>query len=427
MNLFEGQNLAPLAERVRPKSIEEMMGQQELTGPNGPFRKFIEMGKIPSIILWGPPGTGKTTLAMLLAHSLKKPIQQINAVQAGIKEIREVIAFAKIHPGTILFIDEIHRFNKSQQDALLNVVEKGLITLIGATTENPSFEVIPALMSRCQVYVLESLSATDIHQILTQAIKKDSILTERTIQLQETEAIYQLSGGDARRALNLLELVVQSSIDPVVVTNEWVMQLAKQKTVIYDKQGEQHYDIISAFIKSVRGNDPNGAVYWLARMLEAGEDVKFIARRLLILASEDIGNANPNALLLAHACFQSVSVIGMPEARIILSQTTTYLACSLKSNAAYQAIDEALAVVRNEPNTSVPLHLRNAPTKFMKNLGYGKDYKYTHAFENPLDAQQEYLPEGLEGRIFYKPKNIGKEIEMQQFLKHKWKGKYKYE
>jgi len=427
MNLFEGQVVAPLAERVRPKTIDDLRGQKNLTEPNGPIRKFIEMGKIPSLILWGPPGTGKTTLANLLAQSLKKPIQIINAVQAGIKDIRDVISFAKIHPGTILFIDEIHRFNKSQQDALLNVVEKGLITLIGATTENPSFEVIPALMSRCQVYILEALSAEDMNQILSEAIIRDEILNQREIYIQETDAIYQLSGGDARRALNLLELVVQAERDPVYVTNEKVIHLAKQKTVIYDKQGEQHYDIISAFIKSIRGNDPNGAVYWLARMLEAGEDIQFIARRLLILASEDIGNANPNALLLANACFQSISVIGMPEARIILSQTTTYLACSLKSNASYQAIDEALAVVRHESNTPVPLHLRNAPTKFMKNIGYGKDYKYTHSFENEQDAQQEYLPEGLENRIFYRPKEIGKEIEIHQFLKRKWKGKYKYE
>lgn len=417
-------HLPPLAERMRPQRVEDIIGQSALLQDSSPFMRMIQQNRLPSMLFWGPPGVGKTTLAMAIANTSQRPFRQISAIQAGVKEIREVITFAEENKGTILFIDEIHRFNKAQQDALLGAVEKGIITLIGATTENPSFEVISALLSRCQVFILQALNEEEIKQLLQNAIEKDTLLSQQNIILKETEAIYTLSGGDARKALALLEIFLMTeSQDTVIVTDEGVQKAAQTHIALYDKSGEQHYDIISAFIKSVRGGDPNAAVYWLARMLDGGEDVKFIARRLIILASEDIGNANPNALLLANACFQSVHVIGMPEARIILSQTTTYLATSEKSNAAYQAIDEAIALVRRTPPLPVPLHLRNSPTKLMKNLGYGKDYKYSHAFEGN-EGNQEFLPENIAKTSFYNPKDIGSEKKIKQFMQEKWGNKY---
>ena len=423
--LFEQNIQNPLAERMRPQKIEDFFGQQPIMGGDAPIRKMILNKKMPSLILWGPPGVGKTTLAFLIANELKRPFQAINAITSGVKEVREMVEFGKTNPGTILFIDEIHRFNKTQQDSLLNAVEKGILTLIGATTENPSFEVISALLSRCQLYILQALTNQDIHQILLNAIENDEILKKMKISLVETDAIYALSAGDARKALNILEVISQTSNDEIVITNELVSNQLQEKFTLYDKNGEQHYDVISAFIKSLRGSDPNGAIYWMARMIDAGEDAKFIARRMLILASEDIGNANPNALLLANTTFDAVSKIGMPEARIILAQCAIYLATSLKSNASYVAIDKALAFVHKDIPRPVPLHLRNAPTQTMKNLGYGKNYKYSHDYDIfDVNGNQQYLPEGIENVVFYQPKRVGKEIEISEFLKRKWTIKY---
>ena len=403
-----------------------MAGQTHLTGEGSVLRKAIEQGRIPSMILWGPPGTGKTTIANIIAHTLAVPYFQLSAISSGVKEVREVIEQAKQVDAAILFIDEIHRFNKGQQDALLGAVEKGTITLIGATTENPSFEVNSALLSRCQVYVLKALDEADLVNLLHEAIAKDPWLQSQQVTLQETDALIRISGGDARKLLNLFELVVQSAnTQPVIITDALVMQVAQKKIALYDKQGEQHYDIISAFIKSMRGSDPNGAVYWLARMIEGGEDVKFIARRMLIFASEDVGNANPNALLLANACFDAVSKIGYPESRIILSQCATYLASSPKSNAAYEAIGAALDAVHKKGDQPVPLHLRNAPTKLMKDMQYGKDYQYSHLGEGNF-IEQEYLPDALKGTRFYTPGNNARENELRKFLRERWKDKYGY-
>lgn len=416
----------PLAERVRPKSLDDLIGQEHLTGKGSILRNAIEQNKIPSLILWGPPGVGKTTIATIIANTLSVPFFQLSAISSGVKDVREIIEEAKQIEGAILFIDEIHRFNKGQQDALLGAVEKGIITLIGATTENPSFEVNTALLSRCQVYVLKSLQEKDLNKLLEQSIAKDAILQQHTIVLKETEALLTISGGDARKLLNLLELIVTSTNKKeIIITDDYVMQVAQKKIALYDKQGEQHYDIISAFIKSIRGSDPNGAVYWLARMIEGGEDVKFIARRMLILASEDIGNANPNALLLANATFDAVTKIGYPESRIILSQCATYLASSAKTNTAIAAIAAAQAAVQQQGNLPVPLHLRNAPTKLMKDLNYGKEYQYSHLGEGNF-IEQEYLPEKLTGTAFYKPGNNARENELRKYLKEKWKDKYKY-
>lgn len=422
--------MAPLAERIRPKTLDELAGQQHLVGKGSILRNAIERGKINSLILWGPPGTGKTTIANIIAHTLALPFFQLSAVNAGVKDVRDVIEKARHVRDCILFIDEIHRFNKSQQDALLHAVEKGTITLIGATTENPSFEVNSALLSRCQVYVLKPLSEKDLTQLLQTALRKDEVLSGKNIHLKETEALIRISGGDARKILNLLEIVSGTLLEDsknkeAVITDEAVMRIAQQKIALYDKSGEQHYDIISAFIKSMRGSDPNAAVYWLARMIEGGEDVKFIARRMIIFASEDIGNANPNALLLANSTFQAVNIIGYPEARIILSQCATYLASSPKSNASYMAIGNALAAVQQHGDLPVPLHIRNAPTKLMKNLNYGKGYQYAHSFENNF-SEQEYLPENISGTKFYDPGNNARENELRNYLKKLWKDKYGY-
>lgn len=418
-------NLPPLAERMRPNSLDDLTGQQHLTGKGSILRTAIENGKVPSMILWGPPGVGKTTIANIIANTLQQPFYTISAISSGVKEIREIIEASKEKKGVILFIDEIHRFNKGQQDALLGAVEKGIITLIGATTENPSFEVNSALLSRCQVYVLKSLDEQDLQNLLKHAIEKDDILHKKNIQLSETAALINISGGDARKLLNLLELVTDTLGTNAIITDKAVTEIAQQRIALYDKKGEQHYDIISAFIKSMRGSDPNAAVYWLARMVEAGEDVKFIARRMLIFASEDIGNANPNALLLANSTFQAVNVIGYPESRIILSQCAIYLASSAKSNASYMAIGEALDAVRKAGDLPVPLHLRNAPTKMMKQMDYGKDYKYAHSFENNFVLQQ-FLPDKLDGTRFYTPQRNAREEELRKFLKEKWKDKYGY-
>lgn len=416
----------PLAERLRPTSLDQLIGQQHLTGKGSILRNAIEQGTIPSMILWGPPGVGKTTIANIIAHTLSVPYFQLSAISSGVKEVREVIEQAKQNSNAILFIDEIHRFNKGQQDALLGAVEKGIIKLIGATTENPSFEVNSALLSRSQVYVLKALTEKDLIDLLHQAITKDELLSKQRIELKETAALINISGGDARKLLNLLELVVTSTnINEIIITDSLVMQVAQQKIALYDKKGEQHYDIISAFIKSMRGSDPNGAVYWLARMIEAGEDVKFIARRMLIFASEDIGNANANALLLANTTFDAVSKIGYPESRIILSQCATYLASSPKSNASYEAIEKALQVVQQQGDLPVPLHIRNAPTKLMKDLNYGKNYQYSHLGEGNF-IEQEYLPEPLKGTTFYNPGNNARENELRKFLKDKWGKKYGY-
>jgi putative ATPase len=417
---------------MRPVTLDDLVGQEHLTGKGSILRRSIEQGRVPSMILWGPPGVGKTTIANIIAHTLQVPHFQLSAISSGVKELREVIEQAKHQTGTILFIDEIHRFNKGQQDALLGAVEKGTITLIGATTENPSFEVNSALLSRCQVYVLKPLQEKDLVKLVQQAIEKDEILKDRNIELKETEALLNISGGDGRKLLNLFELVVQTELlessklsKSLIVTNDMVMQVAQKKIALYDKQGEQHYDIISAFIKSMRGSDPNGALYWLARMIEGGEDVKFIARRMLIFASEDIGNANPNALLLANATFDAVSKIGYPESQIILSQCATYLASSAKSNAAVAAIGAALGAVQQYGDQPVPLHIRNAPTKLMKDMNYGKGYKYSHEGEgNFLD--QEYLPDKLIGTTFYNPGNNARENELRKFLRERWKEKYGY-
>lgn len=419
----------PLAERIRPRKLSEVIGQKHLIGENGTLKTAINNKLIPSMIFWGPPGVGKTTLSNLIAQELGRPFYTLSAINSGVKDVREVIhkasslgLFGKDIP--ILFIDEIHRFSKAQQDSLLGAVEKGVITLIGATTENPSFEVISALLSRSQVYVLESLSKEELQELLERAIIQDKVLSKQKITLKETESLMQISGGDARKLLNILELVVSSVDDEkIIITNDLVVEKAQQNIVRYDKNGEQHYDIISAFIKSIRGSDPNGAVYWLARMIEGGEDVKFIARRLLILASEDIGNANPTALVIANNCFQAVNVIGFPEARITLSQAVIYLACSSKSNASYMAINEAQDEVRKSGNLTVPLHLRNAPSKLMKELGYGKDYIYSH--NKPTD-KQEFLPEEISGKMIYDPSNNSKENAFREGLKNLWKGKYNY-
>lgn len=418
-------NLPPLPERLRPVTLDELTGQEHLTGKGSILRTAIENGKIPSMIFWGPPGVGKTTIANIIAHELKRPFYTISAISSGVKEIREIIELAKEKDSVILFIDEIHRFNKGQQDALLAAVEKGTVTLIGATTENPSFEVNSALLSRCQVYVLKPLDEINLQELIRHALKTDIVLKEKKVILKETEALINISGGDARKLLNLLELVIDALGEGAEITNNAVMETAQQRIAIYDKKGEQHYDIISAFIKSMRGSDPNAAVYWLARMIEAGEDLKFIARRMIIFASEDIGNANPNALLLANNTFQAVNVIGYPESRIILSQCAIYLASSVKSNASYQAIGEALDLVQKNGDLPVPLHLRNAPTNMMKQMDYGKDYKYTHQYEGNFIVQQ-YLPDKLEGTRIYSPQQNPREEEIRKFLKSKWKDKYGY-
>jgi len=418
-------NLPPLAERLRPSSLDELTGQQHLTGKGSILRKAIEQGKVPSMILWGPPGVGKTTIANIIANTLQVPFYTLSAISSGVKEVREVIDLAKKQSNVILFIDEIHRFNKGQQDALLGAVEKGIITLIGATTENPSFEVNSALLSRTQVYILKALDEKDLIALLHHAIKDDVVLKTKKIELKETEALINISGGDARKLLNLLELVTDTLGDKAVITDDTVMEIAQQRIALYDKKGEQHYDIISAFIKSIRGSDPNAAVYYLARMIEGGEDVKFIARRMLILASEDIGNANPNALLLANATFDAVNKIGYPESQLILSQCAIYLASSAKSNSATTAIGAALSAVKTHGDLPVPLHIRNAPTKLMKKEGYGKGYEYSHNYDNNF-SPQEYLPDAIKGTTLYNPGANAREDELRKFLKTLWKNKYGY-
>ncbi len=422
----------PLAERLRPKTLDQFIGQDHLVGTNGSLTQQIKTGLIPSMIFWGPPGTGKTTLANIIANEANRPFYTLSAINSGVKDVREVIEKAKQSGGLfttknpILFIDEIHRFSKSQQDSLLQAVEKGWITLIGATTENPSFEVIPALLSRCQVYILNGFDRASLEALLERAIKEDEIISKRTINLKETEALMRISGGDARKLLNSFELISNSfEGNEIDITNDIVLEKVQKNTVLYDKTGEQHYDIISAFIKSIRGSDPNAAVYWLARMVEGGEDVKFIARRLLILASEDIGNANPNALVLANSTFQAVSTIGYPESRILLSQCATYLASSPKSNASYLAIKKAQQLVKDTGDLSVPLSIRNAPTTLMKTIGYGENYKYAHDHENNF-ADHEFLPESIEGTKFYEPGNNKREHALREFLKQRWKDKYDY-
>ena len=423
---------APLAERIRPQKLEDYISQSHLVGPNGSLTQQIAKGIIPSLIFWGPPGTGKTTLAQIIAQESKRPFYILSAINSGVKDIREVIEKAKQSGGLfttknpILFIDEIHRFSKSQQDSLLAAVEKGWITLIGATTENPSFEVIPALLSRCQVYVLNAFTKDDLETLLQRALNTDTFLATKNIKLTETEALLRLSGGDGRKLLNIFELVVNASDeDETEITNNRVFELVQQNTVLYDKTGAQHYDIVSAFIKSIRGSDPNGAVYWLARMIEGGEDVKFIARRMLILSSEDIGNANPTAFIMANNTFQAVATIGYPESRIILSQCAIYLATSPKSNASYLAIGTAQQLVKQTGDLPVPIHLRNAPTKLMKELGYGDEYKYSHDFANNF-AEQEFLPDAIKETVLYSPGNNSRENTTREFLKNRWKDKYGY-
>ena len=416
----------PLAERVRPQTLEDLIGQEHVVGKEGVLRRAINAGRIPSMILWGPPGVGKTTIANIIANSVKAPFFTLSAISSGVKEVREVIQRARFQSNTILFIDEIHRFNKSQQDALLGAVEKGDITLIGATTENPSFEVNSALLSRSQVYTLKSLTKEDLFRLIEQALAKDEILSKRQVELKETQALFNISGGDARKLLNLLDLVVQNiEGDPAVVTDELVKDIAQQRVATYDKTGDMHYDVISAFIKSIRGSDPNAAVYYLARMIEGGEDIKFIARRLVILASEDIGNANPTALVIATNAFQAVNLIGYPEGRIILSQAVTYLASSPKSNAAYMAIGRAQELVRKTGDLSIPMPIRNAPTKLMKEEGYGQGYKYSHDYPGNF-VQQEFLPQEIKGTKLYDPKGNAREDEMRKRLKAMWKEKYGY-
>ena len=422
----------PLAERLRPKTLKDYISQEHLVGENGSLTNQINQGIIPSLILWGPPGTGKTTLANIIATESKRPFYSLSAINSGVKDIREVIDSAKKNSGLfttknpILFIDEIHRFSKSQQDSLLGAVEKGIITLIGATTENPSFEVIPALLSRCQVYILNHFSKEDLLNLLDNAIANDKTLANKDIKIKESEALLRVSGGDGRKLLNTFELIINNSNSDVVeITNELVLKSVQKNTIQYDKTGEQHYDIVSAFIKSIRGSDPNAAVYWLARMIEGGEDVKFIARRLLILASEDIGNANPTALIMANNTFQAVTIIGFPESRLILSQCVIYLATSAKSNASYMAINKAQQAVKQSGNLSIPLSLRNAPTKLMKELGYGDEYKYAHNFSNNF-ASHEFMPDELSGTTFYEPGNNSRENAQRDFLKNRWKDKYGY-
>lgn len=421
----------PLAERLRPQSIDEYIGQSHLVGPNGVFRKFLETGNLPSFILWGPPGVGKTTLAKLVANHLKRPLYTLSAVTSGVKEVREVIESAKkqslFTPATsLLFIDEIHRFNKSQQDSLLGAVEQGIVTLIGATTENPSFEVISPLLSRCQVYILKSMNDEELNTLLQRAINAEEGLKSRDVEVKQTEALFKFSGGDARKLLNILDIIAGATDGKIEITDEYVTDCLQQNIALYDKNGEQHYDVISAFIKSVRGSDPNAAIYYLARMLAGGEEPRFIARRLVILASEDIGLANPNALLLANACFDTVHKIGMPEARITLAETTIYLATSPKSNSAYMAINKALAFVsKDTTNRPVPLHLRNAPTKLMSEAGYGKDYKYAHDYEGGF-VRQEFMPESLSGTRFYEPnEENASEIKISERINQLWGDKYK--
>ncbi len=423
---------APLAERIRPQKLEDYISQSHLVGPNGSLTQQIGKGIIPSLIFWGPPGTGKTTLAQIIAQESKRPFYILSAINSGVKDIRDVIEKAKQSGGLftaknpILFIDEIHRFSKSQQDSLLAAVEKGWITLIGATTENPSFEVIPALLSRCQVYVLNAFTRQDLESLLDRAMQVDVVLKEKKIILEESEALLRLSGGDGRKLLNIFELVVNASNETEIrITNDRVFELVQQNTVLYDKSGEQHYDIVSAFIKSIRGSDPNGAVYWLARMIEGGEDVKFIARRMLILSSEDIGNANPTAFIMANNTFQAVATIGYPESRIILSQCAIYLATSPKSNASYLAIGTAQQLVKQTGDLPVPIHLRNAPTQLMKELGYGAEYKYSHDYSNNF-AEQEFLPDAISNTPLYVPGNNSRENTTREFLKNRWKNKYGY-
>ena len=422
---------APLAERLRPQGLEDYIGQQHLVGEGGVFRRFIEAGNVPSFILWGPPGVGKTTLAKIVANALERPFYTLSAVTSGVKEVREVIESAKNQKffsakTPLLFIDEIHRFNKSQQDSLLGAVEQGVITLIGATTENPSFEVISPLLSRCQVYTLKPMQEADLQQLLNRALTTDVELKKRNIKVEESAALFRFAGGDARKLLNILDIITSSRDGDLTITDDLVTEVLQQNIALYDKNGEQHYDVISAFIKSVRGSDPNAAIYYLARMLAGGEEPRFIARRLVILASEDIGLANPNALLLANACFDTVHKIGMPEARITLAETTIYLATSPKSNSAYAAINEALAFVQKDTNLRpVPLHLRNAVTELMSDEGYGKGYKYAHDFEGNF-VEQEFMPDSLKGKQFYHP-NVGNQTEQRiaERMQQLWKDKYK--
>ncbi len=416
---------SPLAERMRPSKLEDLIGQQHLVGENGIIRKAITSGNVPSMILWGPPGVGKTTIANIIANEVKRPFYTISAVSAGVKDVREIIEKAKHGSRAILFIDEIHRFNKSQQDALLGAVEKGVITLIGATTENPSFEVNSALLSRCQVYTLKALEENELLGLIKQVLQKDAELKKRSIKIVEHQALLTISGGDARKVLNLVELISESITGEIEITDALVIDVAQKRIATYDKSGEQHYDIISAFIKSIRGSDPNAAVYYLARMIEGGEDVKFIARRMVILASEDIGNANPTALVMATTTFQAVDVIGYPEARIILSQCAVYLASSPKSNASYAAIDKALVIVKETGDLSVPLSIRNAPTKLMKDLSYGKGYQYAHSFEGNF-VNMEFLPDKIKGTKFYEPGKNQREEELRNYLKKLWGAKYNY-
>ncbi len=424
-------NLPPLAERMRPRNLDDYAGQKHLVGKGAVLRKAIESGSLPSMIFWGPPGVGKTTLAYIISQTLFRPFFALSAINSGVKDVREVIEKASLLKDQgqtlpILFIDEIHRFSKSQQDSLLGAVERGIVTLIGATTENPSFEVISALLSRCQVYILQPLDETDLLNLVNKAMKEDEILKTKKIDIKESEALLRLSGGDARKLLNIFELLVNAfDSKKITITNEMVLEHVQQNMALYDKAGEQHYDIISAFIKSMRGSDPNGAVYWLARMIVGGEDPLFIARRMLILASEDIGNANPNALLLAQSCFEAVNVIGMPESQLILSQTAIYLATSAKSNSATTAIGAAMELIRQTGDLPVPLHLRNAPTRLMKNIGYGKDYKYAHSFEGNF-IDQDFLPDAIRGTKIYDPGNNAKEHETKEKLKRLWGERYKY-
>ena len=425
------ENIIPLAERMRPTSLDNYIGQKHIVGEGAILQNAIALNTLPSIIFWGPPGVGKTTLANIIAHQLKRPFYALSAINSGVKDIREIIEKASSNnlfspKNPILFIDEIHRFSKSQQDSLLGAVEKGIITLIGATTENPSFEVISALLSRCQVYILKHLEKEELLAMLELALKTDPILKTKNIKITENEALLRLSGGDGRKLLNIFELVVNTfGNNDIEITNTIVTKIIQQNIALYDKAGENHYDIISAFIKSIRGSDPNAAVYWLARMVEAGEDALFIARRLVILASEDIGNANPTALVIANNCFQAVNIIGFPESRIILSQAVTYLAASAKSNAAYVAINSATEAVKSSGNLPVPLHLRNAPTKLMQEIGYGKEYLYSHNFSGNF-SKQEYLPDSISGVKFYEPGNNLRESEMREYLKKLWGDKYQY-